>query len=145
MCFDTPPLRIHQRPRVKRTLFIVLASLLVAATGQAQGLRPPADPPVTVVSITGIVNPVRWGEPPLPFAILERIERDPFLANMDTEAQVQTGPTLQLTFAFPSVEAYRRWAEAEGTRQLLQELHQRVSQLELTVDFRRAFGPGAGG
>jgi hypothetical protein len=55
---------------------------------------------------------------------------------------VQTGPALDLTFAFPSVEAYRSWYETAETRQLLDELRRRVSQLELTVSLRRGpYGP----
>lgn len=130
---------------MNRAVFVVLASLLVAVTANAQASGPRADTPVTLVSITGIINPVRWGEPPLPFPVLEKIERDPFLATLETEARAQTGPALQLTFAFPSIEAYRRWADAAETKLLLEELRQRVSQLELTVDLRRAVGPGVGG
>jgi len=126
---------------MKRILLALGAALLLATPGRAQMSSPVPQlegNPVTLVTITGIVHPVRTGEPPLPFDVLERIERDPYLSRMETESRVQTGPALHLVFAFPSVEVYRAWSETENARQLLVELRQRVSQLELAVSLRRA-------
>jgi hypothetical protein len=120
---------------------IALAALAIALASPLAAQLPapaPVDQGVTtLVRLTGIVNPIPSGDPPLPFPILARIETDPHLAYLDTEARTQTGPALVLTFAFPSVEAYRAWYETAETRQLLDELRRRVSQLELTVSLRR--------
>ena len=125
---------------MKRMLLVLAGGLLFGLPLQAQSsvdARPPHGAPVTRVTITGVVAPVRGGEPPLPFEVLERLERNPFLAQMHTEPRAQTGPALLLTFSFPSVEAYRAWSEAPQTRALLDELRQRVSGLELTVSLTR--------
>jgi hypothetical protein len=127
-----------------RMLLVVAAGLLLSLPVQAQTAaapRLPQNDPVTLVSITGLLAPVRAGEPPLPFEVLQQLERDPFLAHMQTEARMQTGPALHLTYAFPSVEVYRAWTQTPETRQLLEVLRQRVSQFELTVSLTRG-APG---
>lgn len=123
---------------IKHLLFA--AGLLLASPAHTQMTATPQPhvAPVTLVTITGIVHPGTPGEPPLPFFLLERIEADPHLAQMDIQARVQTGPALQLTFAFPSVDAYRAWSESRETRELLGELRRRVSQVDLTVSLRRS-------
>jgi hypothetical protein len=135
---------------MRRTFLILATALLLAQplSAQMQTDAPAQGTTVTLVCITGIVNPTPEGDPPLPFAVLARLEGDPFLRHMVTEPRVQTGPTLNLTFVFPNVEAYRTWSESAATRQLLGELRQRVSQLSLTVSLRRdphPFGATAGG
>ena len=125
---------------MKRTFFLLAAAAMLSQPLAAQPAAPSAirGAVVTRVSITGTVNPVAVGEPPLPIPLLQQVERDPFLAELRTEARMQTGPSLILTYAFPSVEAYQAWSQAPGTRQLLADLRQRVSQLELTVSLTRA-------
>lgn len=125
---------------MKRMLLVLAGGLLFGLPLQAQSsvdARPPQSAPVTRVTFTGVVAPVRAGEPPLPFEMLELLERDPFLAQMHTEPRAQTGPALLLTFSFPSVEAYRAWSAAPQTQVLLDELRQHVSRLELTVSLTR--------
>lgn len=125
---------------MKCMLLVLAGGLLLGLPLQAQSsvdAAPPQSAPVTRVTFTGLIAPVRAGEPPLPFEVLELLERDPFLAQMHTEPRAQTGPALLLTFSFPSVETYRAWSAAPQTRQLLDELRQRVSQLELTVSVTR--------
>lgn len=127
-----------------RMLLVVTAGALLALPGQAQtpaAPRLPQGDPVTLVSITGLLAPVRAGEPPLPFEVLQQMERDPFLGQMRTEARSQTGPALHLTYAFPSVEVYHAWTLTPQTRQLLEVLRERVSQFELTVSLTRG-APG---
>lgn len=129
-----------------RMLLVLGAGLLLSLPAQAQAQtaaasRLPQDAPVTLVSITGLLAPVRAGEPPLPFEVLRQMERDPFLAQMRTEARRQTGPALHLTYAFPSVEAYQAWTLTPQTRELLEVLRERMSQFELTVSLTRG-APG---
>ena len=128
---------------MKRMFLIVAGGLLLTLPAEAQTARsrPPQGDAVTLVTITGHLAPVPAGDPPLPFELLQQLERDPFLAQMHTEPRPQTGPAFHLRYAFPSVEAYRAWAEATATRQLLEVLRRRVSQFELTVSLTR----GAGG
>lgn len=123
-----------------KQLLIALAALLLAVPAHTQMAisSPPQGSPITLVTITGIVHPGPPGEPPLPFSLLEQIEGDPHLAQMDIQARVQTGPALHLTFTFPSVDAYRSWSQTPETRQLLDELRRRVSQVDLTVSLRRS-------
>lgn len=132
------------RPRVRQTVRGALL-LLACAVGGAHPVQAQAPGPrgevLTLVRISGTVHPQRPAEPPLPFALLEQIERDPFLVQLETRAQVQTGPALVVTFGFPSVAAYRAWSEAPETRQLLDALRTRVSQMETTVSLSR--GPHA--
>lgn len=128
---------------MKRMLLVLAGGLLLNLPVQAQtpaGPRPLQSDPVTLVTITGHLAPAPAGDPPLPFDVLQRLERDPFLAQMHTEPRPQTGPAFHLRYAFPNVEAYRAWAEAAETRQLLEILRRRVSQFELTVSLTR--GPG---
>jgi hypothetical protein len=131
---------------MKRMLLIMAGGLLLSLPVQAQTAaapRPLQNAPVTVVTLTGLLAPVRAGDPPLPFEMLQQVERDPFLARMHTEPRVNTGPALFLTYTFPSVDAYRAWAEAAETRRLMEVLRQRVSQFELTVSLTRS--PGGSG
>ncbi|MBB4637020.1 hypothetical protein [Longimicrobium terrae] len=125
-----------------KTLLLAAAStVLFALPLQAQSSVQPGAiqyEPVTVVSITGTVESVRAGLPPLPFEVLEQIERDPFLAGLSTEPQEGTGPALALTHSFPNVQAYRAWSEAPQTRELLEVLRQRVGAFDLTVDLIRS-------
>ncbi|HEY0014901.1 MAG TPA: hypothetical protein VGC13_01235 [Longimicrobium sp.] len=127
-----------------RMLLVLAGGLLLSLPAQGQtaaasGL--PQNDPVTRVSITGLLAPVRAGEPPLPFEVLRQMERDPYLAQMRTEVRSQTGPALHLAYAFPSVEAYRAWTLTPQTRQLMEVLRERVSQFELTVSLTRG-APG---
>ena len=125
---------------MKRMLLVLVGGLLMRFPLQAQtpeAARHAHGAPVTLVSITGVVAPVRDDEPPLPFEVLENLERDPFLTQLHTEPRAQTGPALLITFSFPSVQAYRAWSAAPHTRALLDLLRQRVSQLELTVSLTR--------
>jgi|GEM_PF-4120804 len=126
---------------MKRILLALTGGLLLNLPLQAQTQarpRPLQAPPITLVSISGLLAPVRAGDPPLPFEVLAQLERDPFLARMRTEARIQTGPAFLVTYAFPSVDAYRAWAETPQTRQLLDALRQRLSQFELTVSLTRS-------
>lgn len=128
---------------MKRILLVMAGGLLLSLPVDAQTAaapRPLQNDPVTVVTLTGFLAPVPAGDPPLPFEVLRQVERDPFLARMHTEPRADRGPALFLTYTFPSVDAYRAWAEAAETRRFMDALRQRVSQLELTVSLTR--GPG---
>lgn len=120
---------------------LLLAAAITGARPVAAQDRTPRGDVLTLVSISGTVHHRPAGEPPLPFTLLEQIESDPFLVHMETTARAQTGPALVLTFGFPSVAAYRAWSEAPQTRELLDALRTRVSQLEMTVSLNR--GPPA--
>jgi hypothetical protein len=136
---------------MKRHAFVFASLALLLSSplsGQGESATAPRGNTVTVVTITGTVNPTPYGVPPLPFAILQRLELDPFLRQMETEPRVQAGPSLLVTFVFPSVEAYRTWSETAATRQMLDDLQERVSRLSLTVSLRRdvrTFDTGDGG
>jgi hypothetical protein len=128
---------------MRRLLMMLGAALILAQPIHAQMSAPIPElhgNPVTLVTISGIVHPNPADQPPLPFDVLARIERDPHLARMETESRAQTGPVLELVFAFPSVEAYRAWSASAETRQLMADLRGRVSQLELAVSLRRTSG-----
>lgn len=126
---------------MKTLLYAAAAAVLLSLPVQAQSIAQPRAiqfEPVTVVSITGTLASVRAGVPPLPFEVLEQIERDPFLAGLSTNPQDGTGPALELTYSFPNVQAYRAWSEAPRTQQLLDVLRQRVGHFDLTVDLIRS-------
>jgi hypothetical protein len=128
---------------MKRLLLVMAGGLLFnlpVAAQTAAAPRPLQNDPITVVTLTGFLAPVRAGEPPLPFEVLQQVERDPFLARMHTEPRAATGPAVFLTYSFPSVDAYRAWTKAEATRRLMEVLRQRVSQFELTVSLTRGAG-----
>ncbi|HEX6040563.1 hypothetical protein [Longimicrobium sp.] len=138
----TAVLKVFPRPGIA---LLVAVALLITRPLAAQGLGPDAgrESVATVITFSGIIH---HGEAvaalPLPFDILEQIERDPNLVELCAEARVQTGPALTLTFAFPNVEAYRTWFQAESTRRLLSALRQRVSQFEASLRLVRNAAPG---